>query len=1801
MMPPQLVDPQDTDPYVQNGIGQWVVNPEWNPYYVTPPAIHSGGSVYLTSSQPATGRISIAVVPDFDDNAWNNPQPAGSVVNPVIHAGSANAAVVLTADRVEIGDDGANDEPGLLYPALIAANSSSGRAVLQPFSVNTDIILGGIKGGDFNFTGTELGNIQANVLQVGNGTAGDISVETLIQLDTNRLPGAFSLIGNGTITDLGIASGTGIVYGGGLRLSGNGAISFESTANQFGTVAANSQGTQAVPHDITLTSGGFFIGTADTLTGITAAGSRVTLQPSSSVPINLGTKTLTPPAILNAGTGYTTAPTMTIAAPPTPGTQATGTVSVAGGVITGTALTSAGSGYTSNPLVTLSGGGGSNGSVYATSDFSFTDAMLDLVKADTLQIGRNDVGLASGAITISAAISISPANISTLSLWTGAGVGDIGGTTGIQVGSLAIRAGAGNVVLNGTGNNISNLAGVVANGSFSLTDNPSTTIPLPLNITAVDGLSGINTSAGNGAVTLTADDMNILDAIAAGTGVITLQPLTLSTNISLNDPSNSLSLTTAELQLLSTSTTVVIGNTLGTGAINLGGSGNINLSGNPSYAYSLTLRGAASPLTFNGGLTLANNQTLTLNLGTGAVTSPFTGTDVTIGGGAGTLAILSAGSIGVNGVPLTTALGILAGATVTPGGLYLSNAGALSISGALNVAGDIDITTQSGDLTVSQAVNTANLSLTAAGNLSLAQAVNVTGNAALTASGGSLNVASTLNSGGNVVMTAGGGTLTLGSTVGATGNLTGSAAGNITINNAVTSGGIVSFSSTLAGTSITVGAGGSITSSLANGLTGTPTIQLTADDLILNGPLQSANLSGGILLQPFSDLAIEVFGAAATLPGAFFVGDATFGQLLGTAPVTIGRANGTAQVLVHGSAGAYPAGINRNLTVQAGAQPFSLGGSTFLVDGALTTNNTNLTLDAGGGWFETTGAINVGTGTLTVFGQSLEFNAAVSGGMVSLRNKGTGNSYLAYAGPPAPGPQDQVIFGTGSITTDMFGYGADVGTLFVGSLSVGNVVFPSGFTVTAQGLDLYGGTAVQLEGDITSAGLPVTINGPGPLVLTGNRIITMGGGDLSILAGIGSSSGTQTLAIDLGTGDLVLAGGNSANSFGGLTVTRAAGSTITMGNLAVPSAGLNLTVNGAATGINIPGEVNLVGTGIVSLTGASGANLSFDSFVLGSGATTPFSLTTTGGGTITTTGGVQAGSFTASSSSSASIGGAIVTTGGTSLATATTLTTQAITASTLNVSAGTSATLNGAVATSASGGITVSTPTLTTGSTLTAALGNILLAVNSMNLAGSATAQVGNMTLTPFTAGNNLNLGSMIPAASMLQLQAPNGSVTFQTSGAGQILLAGPINLSSSGTNDYNLVTAGGNVVFSGSSPVLTLPANGLLTLDLGNGNVISSGGTDYAASQGQLVIVSAGNVTMGTAIPTFGRPGIVTAPASLTLKNTGSLSLIGPIDTGTGNVSIRTLTGNLTLASTVAGGTIQLGAAQNFINQAGPMPFTNRNGGRTFVYSFGQGYDTPYNFAGLQNFGVAFGRGFGSTIGSGNMLIYSAYAQVALDYGVVYYEMFSGNSVSALLAMDSSLFRSINGQGIPKAQPGGYIDYMLYPQRVEPAGMTLPAPSLSRLARELGRPPTVEELADDTVRQRQSRLLRAGAVLERNSFDDRPAEPVETIIEERAEWEGGETYPYDGQIPQAQLPSEEAGPTAGQPAALPDGKQASKKPMVPPSQTGPNLRRGNNRAVVLREEAGPQGPTVQAANVIEEERMRAEFGTAKPVAGQLK
>jgi hypothetical protein len=88
------------------------------------------------------------------------------------------------------------------------------------------------------------------------------------------------------------------------------------------------------------------------------------------------------------GSGYTSAPTVALAAPPVGGVQATAIaeVDLATGTVTGVFITNFGEGYTSAPSVTFTGGGGTSAAATASIG-GITDGFLyDLLKAGDVQV-----------------------------------------------------------------------------------------------------------------------------------------------------------------------------------------------------------------------------------------------------------------------------------------------------------------------------------------------------------------------------------------------------------------------------------------------------------------------------------------------------------------------------------------------------------------------------------------------------------------------------------------------------------------------------------------------------------------------------------------------------------------------------------------------------------------------------------------------------------------------------------------------------------------------------------------------------------------------------------------------------------------------------------------------------------------------------------------------------------------------------------------------------------------------------------------------------------------------------------------------------------------------------------------------------------------------------------------------------------------------------------------------------------------------------------------------------------------------
>jgi len=189
----------------------------------------------------------------------------------------------------------------------------------------------------------------------------------------------------------------------------------------------------------------------------------------------------------------------------------------------------------------------------------------------------------------------------------------------------------------------------------------------------------------------------------------------------------------------------------------------------------------------------------------------------------------------------------------------------------------------------------------------------------------------------------------------------------------------------------------------------------------------------------------------------------------------------------------------------------------------------------------------------------------------------------------------------------------------------------------------------------------------------------------------------------------------------------------------------------------------------------------------------------------------------------------------------------------------------------------------------------------------------------------------------------------------------------------------------------------------------------------------------------------------------------------------------------------------------------------------------------------------------------------------------------------------------MPTVKPSG-MDYILYPQRVEPETRTLPAATLGQLERELGRPPTLEEIQAREVVVREAAMVRSGAILERTSFD---------AVEDEVDKQESAEVPaqvIDGGKPQAGGPSFAPSPASAGGASEGFGPQARKTQSVKQGANGPILRSGPMRSLAALRPAEPAegasaGKTATQAvhldpkSVIEQERASAEVGVAPPIA----
>jgi filamentous hemagglutinin family protein len=988
--------------------------------------------------------------------------------------------------------------------------------------------------------------------------------------------------------------------------------------------------------------------------------------------------------------------------------------------------------------------------------------------------------------------------------------------------------------------------------------------------------------------------------------------------------------------------------------------------------------------------------------------------------------------------------------------------------------------------------------------------------------------------------------------------------GGTTIGNSTYTTGPAAFAAAN-GQSITVGNVGNYFGSTVSfaALSGTLANVSVLDTTALD--LQALDITGNL----------EATGAGLTQSGVFLVD--------GTSTLT---STGTGNNLVLANVlNQFGNGAGDTVTIT------SAGNATLVDSGVLemgaSTITGNLSLTAGGA-FTQTGSITVnGTGTSSI---------STTAGVVTLGNLTltAGNLAVSSAGnfTQAAGTSLTVNgTGTSSISTTAgnitFGNaGGAASSSFAGNLSVVSL----------------GGTIGQAAGSITVTGTSSfnSNNGAGTIALVGSGgnnfvgAVTLSGGDTQITDGVGGltlgtlNTGNLT-AISTGVGGVLNLGqGNVTGTLdatasngditqnGILTVTGATTLTAGTGNIILGSANslANVTVN-SATDVTLRNTALTAGTLLYPTLPAALQNLTliFDNSAATLSAN-PSNLTgslsiTAGGGAISSVNPISvSGATTLSAGSSAiTFGNAAndfvgtVTIGGTGVVT---------------MEDANNLTLLGQQSLNLGNITTVGAFTVSSPANITSAAGSIITTVGAITI----------------TAGTNADVIINPSSDSFLDAVTVPGIFTLRTSGGTSFDIAigtsGGFVITDTQLAEFNVgtfapIASGGGDLYLGA--LTSYPGIGSISLTTIDGGNINALGT---ISMNTLQFNSSGSATFSAVNQIQNLGNVTVASGGLTFRNGSGLNL-----TGTVSMPQR----------------FSLEVAGQFYNQTGQSQPLGGVAGGSVIKSLSLMGGLPNQVSGLAGFSYRYD---GKMPTSGNVMSYavsplSMFAPggttiAGVDLGGT---QTGGGQFNTFLTGSDNLNWMISDFGrfdMPTVKPSG-MDYILYPQRVEPETRTLPAATLGQLERELGRPPTLDEIQAREVAVREAAMVRSGAILERTSFD---AMEDEVDKQESAEVPA---QVIDGGKPQAGGPSVAPNPLSGGAVeGLGVGPQARKTQSVRQGSNGPILRSGPIRSVAqLRpaepaEGARPEMITTQAVHldaksVIEQERASAEVGIAPPIA----
>lgn len=1065
------------------------------------------------------------------------------------------------------------------------------------------------------------------------------------------------------------------------------------------------------------------------------------------------------------------------------------------------------------------------------------------------------------------------------------------GDTTIKNGTLSVSSDAnlgvgGDVILDG--GTLENTASFTLNHALSTGSNGGTLQnDAGTNLTVANAITGTGDLTQNGPGTLTLNgDVTTTGATQAYNGAVALgNDINFTgTTVTLNGVTgNSHNLTVTGNAALD-GTLASVANLLVTGTTALG-TASVTTTGTQEYDGTLTL---------NGGDTTLQGTTVTVNGVTGG------GSSLAVTGNAalnGTIAGINA--LSVSG---TTALGTGS----------LTTAGTQTYTGAVTLSGDTTLTSTGGDVDFGSSVDSATAtpeSLTvnaAAGQASFAGAVGsiqmlnnldtnsqtfsapgtikTAGDLSITTTGGAIGQGAAWSIGGNTTLGAGTNAITL--TQGTndfqgTVNLTGGTT-QITDANALTLG-------TLNTGALTVSSTGAL--NLGSGNVG--------------GAL-NATSNGGTITQAGG---LTVVGTTTVSAGA--------------ASITLDAVGNNFQNQVNLS----NSGAN-NVALDNGSHALKLG-NVGVGTGTLDLSGTGITQVAGTGIVQAPGA---GAATFDANAGVLNLNSTLNNltGIVNLANSGNNLVYL-----------------------DNGGNALTLGTLNVGS---------GPLTITDYGIG-----DLLLTDDITTNGGAVTFGGA--VTIDGAPTITVdttGGG----AAGANISFGGDVNGASAGADSLTLTAGNGAVNFGG-----AVGNTAALDDLTTSS-----KTFAAASTLGINGDLSITTTGGPISQGGAWSVLDNSTFNAGSNAITLANPGNSFGGPISASGGAVelAGTGTldmgAVTASSLKLDGAsllhddITTTG-----------TQNYNGAVTLDGSGNSIALHGNGITFAStiDNLSSATPqdfTVDSGTgaaQFNGAVGGVNGPLGALVVNGTGQAQfLGNVAAASLTATAPVLLGASVATSGN---QKYNGAVALGTnvvvsSSNGDVSFASTIDNAVAGTPESLTVTAAngaatfGNAVGTLNGPLgnltnnsATFSASGALNIG-GDLSVTTAAGAIGQSAAWRVAgnsIFNAGNDAVTLANPNNDFTGTVTVTGAgvsvrdvndltiggLTDNNDGNVSLVaggqlygvGPINAGTGSITL-TASGAVLTTAALTGGDITLTGGNGIsigdnVNAGGTLTLTSSTG----------------------------------------------------------------------------------------------------------------------------------------------------------------------------------------------------------------------------------------------------------------------------------